>query len=582
MTDPIIGIDLGTTNSEVAVLENGRVRVLEIEPGQQVLPSFVGLDDAGELLVGEPARNQYMLYPERTVKSIKRRMGTDESVVLGDTAYRPQEIAAAILKQLKRVAEAYLGQAVHRAVITVPAYFNDAQRRATAEAGEIAGLEVVRMINEPTAAALAYEGEHPEGKTLLVYDLGGGTFDVSVVRVQQGVVEVVASHGDNHLGGDDFDQHLLDHLSDRLATAHGFDPSSDRRALARLNRAAEAAKRALSDVATTRLEEEYLGEVDGRPIHLDDELDRSAFEAMIEAHLDDTMEALHSALRDAELAASAVDEILLVGGSTRIPRIQERLTAEFGFPPRREIDPDLCVATGAAVQAGLIGGERVSTVLVDVTPYNFGTSALGEVNGEFTNDRFVPIIRKNTPIPVTKEEMFYTVQPGQEKVDVHIYQGDQPYGKDNTLVGRFMVEGLDRRAPEHSPIVLRLALDLNGVLQVTAREKATGLEKSITIDNAMGEADAEQIQAARERLEALLPDEAEVPGAADGAQAPPSDRLDTLIERGEGLLETATGEDREDLVDLLEQAKEARTASDAGAREAAAESLADLLYYLEG
>jgi molecular chaperone DnaK (HSP70) len=341
MNDIIIGIDLGTTNSEVAVVENGNVTVIA-ERGSNILPSFVGIDDHGEILVGETARNQYLIYPERTVKSIKRLMGQDTRVTMAGQLYTPQEISAIILKRLKAIAESYAGRPIGKAVITVPAYFSDAQRQATREAGEIAGLEVVRMINEPTAAALVYGAGREDAKRMLVYDLGGGTFDVSVVNVQSGVVEVLSSHGDNHLGGDDFDQLIVDHIVAHIRQQHGVEIEEHGKAMARISRAAEQAKRRLSDEPYVQIEEEYLLEHRGTPIHLNLELARSSYEDMIADHINATMDATHIALKGARLTASDIDEIILVGGSTRTPCIRERLFDEFGFEPHGEVDPDLC------------------------------------------------------------------------------------------------------------------------------------------------------------------------------------------------------------------------------------------------
>ena len=473
MAEKIIGIDLGTTNSEVAVVENGRATVIDITPDHPILPSFVGLADDGSILVGEPAKNQYVLYPERTIKSIKRRMGSADRVELGDAAYSPQEISAIILRRLKAVAEAHLGETIHKAVITVPAYFSDAQRQATREAGEIAGLEVMRIINEPTAAALSYEANHQGHKKVLVYDLGGGTFDVSVVSIEDNVVEVLASHGNNHLGGDDFDAKIVEHIVEHLKK-QGADPSGSRRAMARITRAAETAKIALSDQPFTRIEEEYLLDKAGAPVNLSLELARADYEAMIAGYIDETLEAVHIALKGANLTVSAIDEVLLVGGATRTPVITERLEGELGLTVRAEVNPDLCVATGAAIQAGMLAGEAVSAVLVDITPYTFGTSALSERDGIPYPFTYVPLIHKNTPIPVTKSEVFFTVHDHQESVIVHVYQGEDPDALNNIEIGQFTVEHLSK-APAGNPIVLQFSLDLNGIMNVTAREKNTGL-----------------------------------------------------------------------------------------------------------
>ncbi len=600
MSDPrtetreiIVGIDLGTTNSEVAVLRDGKVVVIPDQAGRRILPSFVGVADDGALLVGEPAKNQYPLYPERTVKSIKRKMGSDDTVDMAGKDYTPQEISAIILKRLKATAERHLGQPVGKAVITVPAYFNDAQRQATREAGEIAGLEVVRIINEPTAAALTYEADHHGRKHILVYDLGGGTFDVSAVRIENDVVEVLASHGNNHLGGDDFDQKIIDHLVAHLKETAQMDASSSRQAMARLGRAAETAKIALSDRPFVSIEEEYLLEKDGRPIHLSLELARDDYEAMIEPYIRETLEAVHTALRGASLTVADIDEILLVGGATRTPLVGERLQEEFRQQPRGEVDPDLCVAMGAAIQAAMIAGREVSSVLVDITPYTFGTSVLGEIDGLPTLHRFAPVIHKNTPIPVTKSEVFYTFHDHQEAVDVQIYQGEDRDALNNILIGRFMVEGLSKKAPAGNPIILRLALDLDGVLNVSAVEKNTGLEKSITIDNALRRYEAEELESARARIGTLFDEvysdetdsiEGEVLKAEDDAPASSQHagvQARALLEKAERMLDDATPEDREDMIDLIETIRDALDSGDDTALREGTEALSEILYYLE-
>lgn len=581
MAEKIIGIDLGTTNSEVAVVENGRVTVIDVTPGQPILPSFVGLADDGSILVGEPAKNQYVLYPERTIKSIKRRMGSADRVDLGAQSYTPQEISAIILRRLKDIAEGHLGEPVHKAVITVPAYFSDAQRQATREAGEIAGLEVARIINEPTAAALSYEANHQGHKKVLVYDLGGGTFDVSVVSIEDNVVEVLASHGNNHLGGDDFDAKIVEYLVARLQK-QGADPTSSRRAMARINRAAETAKIALSDQPYVRIEEEYLLERDGTPVNLALELARLDYEEMISGYIDETLEAVHIALKGAELTVSDIDEVLLVGGATRTPIITERLEEDLGLNVRAEVNPDLCVATGAAIQAGMLAGESVSAVLVDITPYTFGTSALHELNGMPYPFYYVPLIHKNTPIPVTKSEVFYTMHDNQKAVNVHVYQGENPDALQNIEIGQFTVENLSK-VPAGNPIILQFALDLNGIMQVSAREKNTGLEKSIRIDNVLARFAEGELQIARERVNALFArteaDVAAKPAGATDHQIAVQARA--LVEKAERLLDKASDDDREDLINLIEQIKDAlATENFAALREPMAE-LSDILFYLE-
>ena len=585
--DIIIGIDLGTTNSEVAVFRDGKAVVIPDENGKKILPSFVGVGDDGTILVGEPAKNQYPLYPERTVKSIKRRMGSDQTVEMAGETYKPQEISAIILRRLKAIAERHLGQTLSKAVITGPAYFNDAQRQATREAGEIAGLDVVRIINEPTAAALSYEAAHHGHKHIMVYDLGGGTFDVSVVRIEDEVVEVLASHGNNHLGGDDFDQKIVEHLVHHLEKTQGVDAKGSRQAMARIGRAAEAAKIALSDQPFVTVEEEYLLEKDGRPIHLSLELDRHDYEAMIESYIRETLEAVHIALKGAKLTVADIDEILLVGGATRTPLVNERLESELQQQPRGEVNPDLCVAMGASIQAAMIAGQDVSSVLVDITPYTFGTSALGEIDGVPTIHRFVPIIHKNTPIPVTKSEVFYTIHDNQKAVDVKIYQGEDPDALKNILIGEFLIEGLSK-APAGNPIVTRLSLDLDGVLNVSSMEKKTGLEKSITIDNALRRYEKEEIEAARARIGAFFEEEEEVEeadileGEAEEAHAQHARvQARALVEKAERMLDEATPEDREDMVNLIETIRDAMASGNDAALKEAVDELSDILYYLE-
>ncbi|TCT24222.1 Hsp70 family protein [Thiobaca trueperi] len=575
LSDIIIGIDLGTTNSEVAVVQDGRTRIIQVD-GSEILPSMVGVADDGALLVGQAARNQYTLYPERTIRSVKRRMGEDVHLPMGEQSYTPQEISSLILRRLKRAAEDALGQPVTRAVITVPAYFSDAQRQATRDAGGLAGLEVVRIINEPTAAALAYEAEHASAKNILVYDLGGGTFDVSVVRMNQDVTEVLASHGNNHLGGDDFDARLVGHVVAHLQETQGIDPSEQRAAMARLVRACETAKIALSDAPFARIEEEYLLEADGRPVHLSLEVNREEYEDLITPYIDETLEAVHIAMKGAGLAVTDIDEVLLVGGATRTPLVQRRLEQALGMQPRAEVDPELCVAAGAAIQAAVIAGQKVASVLVDITPYTFGTSALSELNGEIYPYTYIPLIRKNTPIPVTKSEAFETAYDGQTVIEVHVYQGEDPDALNNTEIGSFRIEGLSD-VPAGNIILTTFSLDLNGILHVTSREKRTGLEKHITIDNATTRFEEQHLDAARERLSALIE------GEARDVTEEQRDSVQTraLIEKAERLLDTANPEDREDLVDLIEAVRDRLDQDDPSGLEQARVALADLIYYLE-
>jgi molecular chaperone DnaK len=580
MMDDIVGIDLGTTNSEIALYRDGRPEILADEQGRKILPSVVGVTETGELLVGEEARNQLLLYPDRTVRSIKRRMGQAETVRMAGHDYTPQEISAIILKRLKEIGERRLGRPVLKAVITVPAYFSDTQRQATREAGEIAGLEVVRIINEPTAAALVYEAGQHQGKRILVYDLGGGTFDVSVVRIEEGVVEVISSHGNNHLGGDDFDQKIVAHVLDHLRLKQGVDVYDQPRAMARILRAAEAAKRHLSDHPYARIEEEYLTEVGAKPVHLSLELARDEYEQMIMPFVEETLQAIHSALQAADLTASQVDEILLVGGATRTPMIRRRLLEVFGREPRGEVDADLCVAMGAAIQGAAIGGAEVLAVLVDVTPYTFGTSALAELDDELYPYYYVPIIARNTPIPVRKSEVFYTVMDDQTVVDVRIYQGENEDALENIKIGQFMVEGLSK-APAGNPVVLDLALDRDGILHVTAREKNTGLERRISIDQAVARYGTEELRQARDRIGTLFgQDDANLPLGADVVGSGHT-AVAALLTKASARLDTIGEEDRLEMIDLMETIRDAEAAGDTAALEQAQTQLGDLLFYLD-
>jgi molecular chaperone DnaK len=589
MSDEILGIDLGTTNSEIAVYRDGRPEVLVDELGRKMLPSVVGIGEAGDLLVGEEARNQFILYPERTVRSIKRRMGSSEKVHLAGHEYTPQEISAIILKRLKDIAERRLGRLVRKAVITVPAYFSDTQRQATREAGEIAGLEVVRIINEPTAAAMVYEAAQHQGKRILVYDLGGGTFDASIVRIESGVVEVISSHGNNHLGGDDFDHKIVEHVLDHLKIKQGVDISDQPKAMARVLRSAEAAKKQLSDHPFARIEEEYLAESAGKPVHLSLELSREDYEDMIAPFIEETLGAVHIALESASLTSSEVDEILLVGGATRTPMVRRRLRESFSKEARGEVDPDLCVAMGASIHGAAIAGIDVSAVLVDVTPYTFGTSALGELNGDFYPYTYVPIIAKNTAIPVRKSEVFFTVVDDQTEVEVRIFQGEKEDAMENIQLGEFRVEGLSK-APAGNPIIIDLALDRDGILSVSAKEKNTGLERRITIDRATSRYDKDELRDARQRIAELFDAEGEDEDADEEASPSKADPeagmagdadVTELIAKARAKLDTALDEDRAELKALIEMIRECEARGDATGLNEASAQIRDLLFYLE-
>ena len=449
----IIGIDLGTTNSVLGVVQDGRMRLVPIGE-ERLLPSVVGIAPSGEVLVGNAARNQWVVAPDRTIRSIKRKMGSGESVSMAGTSYSPQEISALILRAIKCAAESALGQEVTRAVITVPAYFNEVQRQATIEAGAIAGLAVERIINEPTAAALAYGYGQGDDRHLrvLVYDLGGGTFDVSLIELHYGVVDVQATAGDNHLGGDDFDERLANLLADEFAEEHAIDLRQDHQAWARLLRAAEEAKIALSDQPYATVTLEYIAhDRRQRPLHLVRELSRAEFVELIDDLLERTMTCMDQVLSDARVQAAAIDRVLLVGGSTRIPAVWELVSKHMEQSPHDEIDPDAVVALGAAVQAGIMAGEEIDAVLVDVTPLSLGieTVTIG-VTGHLQEDRFVPLIHRNTTVPVNKSEVFSTLFPGTVNHSSQSLSGRAARGVAERLAGRFYGRGFAAQSPRWS------------------------------------------------------------------------------------------------------------------------------------
>jgi molecular chaperone DnaK len=601
MPEPILGIDLGTTNSEVAIVRD-RQPVVFSEDDDPILPSFVGLAEDGRLLVGKAAKNQWVLAPERTVKSIKRKMGQDVKVNLGDQEYRPQEISAMILRSLRDRAARQLGGAVNRAVITVPAYFNDAQRQATREAGELAGLEVVRILNEPTAASLTYDPSQRELRRLLVYDLGGGTFDCSIVQAQEGVVEVLASHGDTQLGGDDFDDLLLKHVCDRFQEEHGVDLRASLVSKARVLRAVEAAKRQLSYHPFTRIEEEFIAEKEGRALHLSLEVGREEYEGLIRPLVDRTMDCVQRALDDSRLPATAINKVVLVGGSTRTPLVVRLLEERLAQPAHQEVNPDLCVAMGAAIQAAIIAGADVGAVLVDITPHTLGIRCLDTVHGFDFPHRFAPIIHRNTPLPASRSEVFHTVYDRQTEVEVDVFQGESEDVRNNHQVGRFRIQGL-APVPAGNQIVVQLDLNLDGMLKVTARERATGLQKQITIENALAEYERDERDAARGRLEELweasadeewgdetefegtaVPDgEPEVPSLVPGPREGQRETVQAraLLEKAERLLERVSPEDRAEVERLMERVRSALTDRRWEQVTTAANELADILFYLE-
>jgi molecular chaperone DnaK len=489
----------------VALVRDGSPQILA-HGGERIMPSVVGFGPDGGLLVGTPARNQYVLYPERTARSIKRLMGQDTRVTLGERAYRPQELSALVLRELKRRAEAQLGTPVERAVITVPAYFSDAARQATREAGEIAGFSVERIINEPTAAALAYGLDRAveERQYIAVYDLGGGTFDVSIIELDAGVVEVRASHGNTQLGGDDFDALLVDHLAERFQQDHGVNPRADRRALARLSRAAEQAKITHSSQPFARVQEEYLLSDNGRPLHQDVELSRHEFEALIADLAGQTLASLDQALQDAGIGVDELSRILFVGGSTRIPLIWQLVADHTGIEPEVAINPDEAVALGAAVQAAIIAGEPLDAILVDVTPHSLGIEVAEWQFGDLVPDRYNVIIQRNTTIPTSRSEVYSAITPEQRAIEVKVYQGEHPIASRNTLLGAFMFENLRPEAPGTPPrITVQFDFDLNGILQVAALDRGSGQQAGMHVSAARARLSAAEIAGARQDLDDL-------------------------------------------------------------------------------
>ena len=468
----IIGIDLGTTNSCVAVMEGGSPNVITNSEGARTTPSVVAFQKDGSRIVGQVAKRQAVTNADRTIMSIKRKMGTTEKVTIDDKAYTPQEISAMVLSKLKADAESYLGETVSQAVITVPAYFNDSQRQATKDAGKIAGLEVLRIINEPTAAALAY-GMTDMDKTVMVYDLGGGTFDVSILEIADGVFEVLSTNGDTRLGGDDFDEAIINYLVKTFKETDGIDLSTDKMAMQRLKEAAEKSKIELSATTTSAVSLPFIAVDATGPKNLDITLTRAKFDELTAGLVDRTLVSIRNAMRDANLSASQIDEVLLVGGSSRIPAVQEAVKKEMGKEPHKGINPDECVAVGAARQAGVLGGEETGVLLLDVTPLSLGIETLGGV--------CTKLIERNTTIPTSKSQVFSTAADGQTQVEIHVLQGEREMAQYNKTLGRFNLTGI-APAPRGVPqIEVTFDIDANGIVNVTAKDMGTGNEQKITI-----------------------------------------------------------------------------------------------------
>ena len=566
----IIGIDLGTTNSCVAVFEGGEPIVIPNPEGARTTPSVVAFSKTGERMIGQVAKRQAITNPDKTVMSIKRYMGTDHKVSIDGKQYTPQEISAMVLQKLKADAEAYLGATVTEAVITVPAYFSDAQRQATKDAGKIAGLDVKRIINEPTAAALAYgiDKDGEKEQKIMVFDLGGGTFDVSLLEISDGVFEVLATNGDTRLGGDDFDQRLIDWMADKFASEHGIDLRKDKMVLQRLKDAAEKAKIELSGMTSTNINLPFITATAEGPLHFDVTLTRAEFDRLTADLVERAMIPTKKALADAGLSIGEIDKVLLVGGSTRIPAVQDAVRKFIGKDPFKGINPDECVALGAAIQGGVLGGDVKDLLLLDVTPRSLGIETLGGV--------FNRIIDRNTTIPVKKSQVYSTAADSQTSVEIHVLQGEREMAAGNTTLGRFSLDGIPA-APRGVPqIEVTFDIDANGIVNVTAKDKGTGKEQHITITSSTNMSQEDIDRAVRE-AEQFAEQDKKQKDAVDT-----KNRADSLIFQSEKTLseigDKLTDADKAPVTAAIEKLKETAKGDDIDAIKADTEALEKAFY----
>ena len=568
----IIGIDLGTTNSCVAIMEGGEPTVIPNAEGARTTPSVVAFSRDGERLVGQIAKRQAITNPERTVISIKREMGTAHKVSIDGKEYTPQEISAMILQKLKADAESYLGETVTQAVITVPAYFSDSQRQATKDAGRIAGLEVLRIINEPTAASLAYGLDKEGGQKILVYDLGGGTFDVSLLEIGDGVFEVLATNGDTRLGGDDFDERIINYVADSFKRDTGIDLRQDKIAYQRLKDAAEKAKIDLSGVMSTNINLPFISNDANGPKHLDLTLTRAKFDELTADLVEKTIDPVNKALKDAKLTAEQIDKVILVGGSTRIPAVQAAVKKITNKDPFKGINPDECVAVGAAIQAGVLGGEVKDVLLLDVTPLSLGLETEGHI--------FTKLIERNTTIPTSKSQVFSTAADGQTAVEIHVLQGERPMAYDNKTLGRFQLTGIPA-APRGVPqIEVTFNIDRNGIVNVSAKDKGTGNEQKITITASTNMTEEEINQRVKEAEQYAEQDKKRK------EEVEVQNRADTLIYEMEKQLrengDKLDSADKETVQHEIDEFKKVREGGDTEAIKNAMESMTQKVYQIFG